>query len=197
MKSSIQSGDQILGAVSQAAAERFLLDLANFRGKTETAARLVKRNRGICADIKVDFEQESPDAAQGWFEITVLQRRLRKAWDAPDARSREWYCFQLRARFWRWEKRDDQGLQALLQDPNVRAIYEDAPPETPFEAVMFYFSSVIGSRAKHCANSTCPAPYFIAQKRAQKYCSAKCTGPAQREAKRRWWAKRPKKSGAR
>lgn len=38
-----------------------------------------------------------------------------------------------------------------------------------------------------CPNPECPAPYFVAGKRSQKYCSKACAAPAQRELKRTWW----------
>lgn len=38
-----------------------------------------------------------------------------------------------------------------------------------------------------CPNPTCPAPYFIAKRRSQKYCSDACSLPAQREFKKAWW----------
>ena len=41
--------------------------------------------------------------------------------------------------------------------------------------------------AKVCANPDCPAPYFIAGKTAQRYCSEACAEPSQRAYKLRWW----------
>jgi len=45
-----------------------------------------------------------------------------------------------------------------------------------------------------CRNPECPAPYFFARRRDQRYCSAVCAGPAKKAAKLRWWHKhkRPK-----
>ena len=40
---------------------------------------------------------------------------------------------------------------------------------------------------KVCANQDCAAPYFIAGKTAQRYCSDGCAQVFQREWKRRWW----------
>jgi hypothetical protein len=45
----------------------------------------------------------------------------------------------------------------------------------------------IADRMRYCPNPTCPAPYFIARRRSQKYCSDDCALPAQRELKRAWW----------
>ena len=60
-------------------------------------------------------------------------------------------------------------------------------PLTPFEAAMFYLQTHLADKIRRCPNATCPAPYFFAAKRAQKFCSTKCAEPAQRESKRRWW----------
>jgi hypothetical protein len=54
---------------------------------------------------------------------------------------------------------------------------------------MFYFQRQLTGLAKYCGNETCPAPYFIATKKWQKFCSEKCAGPANRESKREWWRK--------
>jgi len=45
----------------------------------------------------------------------------------------------------------------------------------------------IVDRMRYCPTLGCPAPYFIAQRRSQKYCSDACAVPAQREFKRAWW----------
>jgi len=58
---------------------------------------------------------------------------------------------------------------------------------TPFEAAMFHLQTNLADKIRRCPNQTCPAPYFFAVKKAQKFCSTKCAEPAQREAKRRWW----------
>jgi hypothetical protein len=44
-------------------------------------------------------------------------------------------------------------------------------------------------RARYCANPECPAPYFFVKRKNQRYCSEICAAPAQRELKRKWWAK--------
>jgi len=46
----------------------------------------------------------------------------------------------------------------------------------------------VADRMRYCPNPTCPAPFFIANRRSQKYCSDACSAPAQREFKRDWWS---------
>ncbi len=190
MSSGQEQGTKILGMLAKADAERFLSDLANWQagkpGAIEPAVRwFFNRNKQIVADIKVDFS-DSIAMAEAWFELSVFQQRLRKAWKAPDVREREWYSFQLLARFWKFANRGDARLQALLKDPAVTDVWLDPPPVTAFEAAIFHLKA-LSDKAKYCAGPDCAARYFVAQKRWQKYCSEKCAGPANREAKRRWW----------
>jgi hypothetical protein len=63
---------------------------------------------------------------------------------------------------------------------------KEPPPQTPFEQAAFQFHRV-AARARHCNNFDCPAPYFFARRKGQKYCTPKCAGVGEREAKRRWW----------
>jgi hypothetical protein len=83
----------------------------------------------------------------------------------------------------------------LAQIEFSKLTWLEPPPVTPFEAAVFYFQTSIADLAKHCGNSECPAPYFIAIKKWQKYCSEKCAGPAARESKRRWWQENRAKNG--
>jgi hypothetical protein len=46
--------------------------------------------------------------------------------------------------------------------------------------------------ARVCANPDCAAPYFIASRASQQYCSDGCAEVFQRESKRQWWEKRGK-----
>ena len=39
----------------------------------------------------------------------------------------------------------------------------------------------------YCGNPECPAPYFLAKKSSQRFCSEVCAQAGQREAKRNWW----------
>jgi hypothetical protein len=41
--------------------------------------------------------------------------------------------------------------------------------------------------AKFCANPDCPAPYFIAKRATQRYCSPDCLKPFQKQWKLDWW----------
>lgn len=70
-------------------------------------------------------------------------------------------------------------LMGLLMLPEVAL--------TSFEAAIFYLQTQLTDKLRRCPNPTCPAPYFFATKKGQKFCSTACAEPAQRESKRKWW----------
>jgi hypothetical protein len=80
---------------------------------------------------------------------------------------------------------DDHFLDFWVRTWSVQRP-EEPPPQTAFEQAAFYLYRV-ATRARVCNSSDCPAPYFLSVKKGQKYCSTKCSGLGEREAKRRWW----------
>jgi hypothetical protein len=59
-------------------------------------------------------------------------------------------------------------------------------PETDLQKALYLLLRRSG-RAKVCANPECPAPYFVANKARDRYCSPACLQPFQRQWKRDWW----------
>ena len=110
--------------------------------------------------------------------IWTLREQLRRVWDQPDQRTREWGVFLLLL-----TTRGEAGSRhvTLLGFPGP------LPPPTPFELALLHFVKT-ADRARHCQNPDCVAPYFFAKRRSQKYCSEVCALPAQRAFKRQWWA---------
>jgi len=51
----------------------------------------------------------------------------------------------------------------------------------------------IAKRMKLCRNRECQHPFFLAERRTQKYCTQECARPAKSAAKLRWWNKHGKK----
>lgn len=189
--------------------------------------RLIKRFPDIFVKLDVMFaDSDAKVGLRGKDELLRsawgIRETLRAAWDAPDARQRDFYIFRLRELYdlqWR-HFQIEQVVPAMMRlasqtDPNAEILiglettiagfaergrfwgYLVKPPPqlTPFEQVMVHFQR-IGENARHCPNPECPAPYFFARRRQQRYCSEVCAEPAQREAKRRWWnANRAKGKG--
>jgi hypothetical protein len=174
-------GEKILGAVSREAAERLLVDWANLLNKPETIERLLRRYEVVLAPFV--SEADGPTRLNA-YEVIRLRNHLRKAWDAVDRRTRDWHIFQLRSLFNQWSR----GFEAA-EDVTTKSVdwFEDPPAITPLEATMVYFQNGLANKAKHCGGTTCSAPYFIAKKKGQKHCSAKCSADATRQSKREWW----------
>jgi hypothetical protein len=163
-------------------------------------SRLIKRHPEIFGLFVSDPPADSESLIRGedWALVAHVQRFLRLAWDSPDSRHRDWYLFKARDHYHHnrvfmplWQKRMRQAADLRQEIDKPLTDEEDRARISPpllgaFEQVMYYFQR-ISSRARHCPNPDCPAPYFLAKKKGQKYCSAKCSAPAQREQKKLWW----------
>lgn len=172
MGTSKQTADKILGMITSRRAEGLLVSWANLIAP--------KRMRVHYSDLVGSLSDH---------ELLYLRDELRLVWDAQDRRHREWYLFRLRDSFQHDVIMADVMAKREPPNPGRLALRLAAPPElTPFEAALFYFQTRLGELARHCGNVTCPAPYFIAKKKWQKYCSESCAGPATKEAKRKWWS---------
>jgi hypothetical protein len=130
-----------------------------------------------------------------FLAVNTVQRFLRMAWDATDLRRREWFIFKARYYYHQHNVSIPPGFsiaEEVSREEKARILHESRaaeqapPPLTPFEQVAYHFHR-IADRARRCGNPECPAPYFFARKKGQKYCSATCAGPAQRAQKLRWW----------
>jgi hypothetical protein len=129
------------------------------------------------------------------YSTPSLRDALRAIWIAPDKRTKEWGVFRLIE-------------SAVISDTNptphsasttfqiVDGHVLPLPPPTSLEYCLRYLLRN-GNRAVVCANAECPAQYFFAGRRSQKYCSEECAQPAQRKFKREWWAKNGEKWRAR
>ncbi len=225
MKSSRKTEDKILGVMPVKQAERLVTFLANcslpMRPVKDARDYYSSRHKGIDEaglDAMVaesrpnEYPEQVPDEASAalrklyadypeifgavsGFDIHGLQTALRRVWDAPDHRHRDWFLFKARDH-WRevllrrFMIEGSQLAQTLDRQEfmtKVKAGMFGPPEVTPIEAALYHLQR-IGDLARHCLNSDCPAPYFIATKRWQRYCSPECAVPAQREAKRKWWA---------
>lgn len=205
MNSSHKQGRKnlVLGVISKVDAERLLTDWANLpdlpKSMTEfdevpdsvakAYYRLLDRHPRVFGPIegrgKSVTEDGIPPTSSTCFHVRTWRDRLRLAWAAEDRRRREWHLFALRLDYHR-----ELGIHALPSEfstDQLMSLLWTVPPITALEAALFYLSAGIGDRARVCRGPGCPARYFIAKKRWQRYCSEVCALPAQQEAKRKWW----------
>jgi hypothetical protein len=166
------------------------------------------------------------DATEHRDTLVQIRDYLRKVWDEPDSRRRDWYLFRLRETyqlaiaFASEEAKDFQkklplvtlnllsgylkGEHAAARDRLLEEVWDyrrrvdeayEPPAPSALEAALYFLQDRLRGLTKHCGNPDCPAPYFIAKKRWQRYCSEECAGPAARESKRQWWRQNRAKDG--
>lgn len=182
---------QILGVLSTSKAEQLLLDLAN---DTSQARMFARHPEILMGDVS------GPTCAlMNSAMLAQMRRYLRNAWDTVDPRLFDWSVWSAQSFYFTelllYEQRGVPAKKEDLQHPDLLFLLKETPPKevTPVEAALFYFRHN-RRRALHCPNPDCPAPYFFASKKGQKYCSEACARPAQQASKRRWWAENRGKS---
>lgn len=188
---------QTLAKYSPKQLEQFLVELANLQDDVDAAKRFINRfaafiphdDEGLAA-IKIEGVARRVSEL-GWTGETLwvitLKLMLNDIWTEPDSRQKEWEVFVFRYALYKWADRalTTDDLFKILSAPSKRF---RVPPPTPFEQALTYLVKA-GDRARYCANPECPAPYFFVKRKNQRYCSEICAAPAQRELKRKWWAK--------
>jgi len=187
--------------ISRGRAELFLTEMANLGGDLAAVRRLnghfpeIVPGRSWWLQKQIDpLQATSPEVGQVvdqiddllWVgQMVQVRDAVRIIWREPDLRKREWLAFRLRD--YLLVKTDPQFAHAsgLMSGPGGDSI-DQLPPPSIFEQAIMYLLK-LADLARYCANPECPAPYFLAKRRSQKYCSDGCSKPAQKEFKRRWW----------
>jgi hypothetical protein len=202
-KSSQKPPRQILGVLSAARAERMLTEWVNTDLACFTDANAWERLFRLYPEIpSVPSSDILPFGEKKWLlfhqQMEMAEEvaaDLARAWESPDLRHFEWYTWkaQMDYEFQAASARHDllePGVSIENMPSAIAAITESGEPPvtiTPVEAAIYHLRRN-RKRALHCPNPDCPAPYFFASKKGQKYCSLECAKPSQRESKRRWWA---------
>jgi hypothetical protein len=178
-----------------------LRELANLRDDPKDFERFVKRRPRFVPVLERDLPGVGPiGKAQIPNKFWTLHERreaLRRIWrgssltlselllpNEPPEKLRDQEAYK--------DRDDETGQQTgWIWEPQVNLdwqrrefIYE---PRTDFQRALYGLFRQ-SARAKVCGNSECPAPFFIAHKPTQRYCSEACAEVFQREWKRRWWA---------
>lgn len=150
-------------------------DYSNRRDTHKDVERLLRDYPDIFANLpegSYQWATGQPAFARNrkWDALVGPMLKIQLAIDAADERSRDWHLFQMRLYYF------------TVTNPKAVGV----PPLTAFERAVYHFQR-IAHKAKHCQNPECPAPYFLAKKKGQKYCTEDCAADSQKEYKRKWW----------
>jgi hypothetical protein len=177
---------------------RFILDFVNLQAdRTQFVWKLAKRHPKM-VPLPEDIEGTLPEDLKGkddffgpgygkyWLEsfFWYLLDSLRCAWREPDGYERTAELASLHYRVWATRQRyDEKHSQAAFRVSgclfNVFLAMRLADQDQDKMAI--------------CQNPECCTPYYFLCKKGQRFCSEKCSGVGNREAKRRWWTKHGKK----
>ena len=192
----------LAGRVNPPRVEKFLQGLLNLHLYDEAAFSRFMENYGdlLPTSTRLLPEASVPPFISGEYAgpnkkdlVASALRHLAQAWRARTVLAREFALLQLAARC--VSPGEEPPIGGSIDSPYLNAIHyneqywanQPGPAFDPFLLVILR-ALHLADRMRYCPNSTCPAPYFIAKRRSQKYCSDACALPAQREFKRAWWA---------
>jgi hypothetical protein len=142
-----------------------------------SVARVIPQLQERMTEEEFDALERNPDGKIPELLVLLLSDFIQQAWSSPDLREREWKLFLARKQI--WDLLMPAGWEAPLS----------APPRIPLEDAVLYLQSQ-EHRARRCANIDCPAPFFFANRKNQKFCRDECAAPAKSAAKKRWWEER-------
>jgi hypothetical protein len=177
--------------VTAARSRKFLLELANLRTDDMNAWR---RFEELYSEL-LPNEVKSVTSARGAGLLGLIDDRnilltlgefrdgVRAVWEASDQRTREWGVFRLVEAL----KLIPASWSPLAVFDRVEGRIPPLPKPSALESMLRYVCTE-GRRLRICPNANCPAPYFLAPRQHQRYCSESCAEFFQRQYKREWWA---------
>jgi len=193
--SSLETLHNLARRIDRGDAERFMVELLNLRNEDQGAARRF----GAMFEDYVPYRHIRMPR-----RLSLTQQELPAATNAENSarlihntRSFEWLKVKLKDA---WVQpttlaREVAVLGVLHEALNSYVRQESTLPEEEQRrhraygniALTMLHAERIVDRMRYCPNPHCAAPYFIAKRRSQKYCSDACSLPAQREYKKAWW----------
>jgi hypothetical protein len=156
------------------AEERLLLELANLHdnGVLRFLGGPYLRNEATAA-WKALFGRET--------ESSILEARneLRELWEASAPATRKEEILTA------WLRRGPADFLLPRWKGRTLSLF---PNYVNLRALLFIGILHRSARFARCQNPDCPAPYFLANRRSQKYCErGDCTAYAQRKYALKWW----------
>jgi hypothetical protein len=174
---------------------RFLARFGEFDLSNDNIARRITTRRAsilFCPDDEV-IER---------LVVPYVRIFARKIWLEQDFRTRDFAWVLFRADLL-WDPNEDflffwhllrvfdmekraYSDQTWAEESQIDPQLPGAPKELEFERALRYLMEH-HKLTRHCPNPDCPAPYFLALRHTQRYCSEKCAQSGERDTKRKWW----------
>jgi hypothetical protein len=182
-----------LKPASALASERQVLtDFANIRDEKVEKFRAEHRDFFLADNLSEEGWQNGFLLRLGGAGRTILSGH---ALHLAEALSKDLPNVTLRMRdilrrIWRGDPSANEYLKALLYGSRVEFDWKRGEityePRNEFERALYALFRN-SSHAKICANAECTAPYFIARRTTQRYCSPDCAEVFQQRWKLDWW----------
>lgn len=115
----------------------------------------------------------------------MIAETIRKLQPTPSLRTRD----MLRL-IWKGDSDANDYLKVLLSGSRTQFDWNRGelvygPQNELEEAIYALFRN--SRLARVCENTDCPAPFFIAKRKSQRYCGEECASVYQKAWKRKWW----------
>jgi len=179
---------------TKVAMKRLLCDLADmdddgvsrFRKKWDSLYRkytdqelLTLRDelRLLWGGLNVDVREEDP---QPRLQSKERVERLLRVWGNFPGTPLE----QLICEHWLRDEKRWVVVEWTSKSRSIKASRHCLP------AILAFGCVIHGTRLQVCRNAECPAPYYLASRSDQKFCTSKCASPSKQAAKRKWWRER-------
>lgn len=162
----------------------FLREMANLRDDNNGIARFQERYQPFFLSYeKPELLRLRDELRALWTGGKQMPTELAAVWDEEYAAGtgtllEEFVCN-------RWLRGTRGGLVILMG--------EIQPDPYALPALLAYSVHLSSDRMRVCRNRDCPAPYFVAGRRDQRFCSIECATPAKRAAKLRSWHRNKRK----
>ena len=194
--------------IPKAELERLMLNIANLRfpGDDDFGWAATSRDRKQFTErlreetvkywprlwMPIENQKLSPQdrALEVVRQMRMYLRLFWKASGSDNEHSRDWYIHRAREYYYRlqiaakvWSEEESQRdlvSQQLLDTPPVR---------NPIETALYHLqkrAAKPSTSPRVCPNDDCERPYFLANKKGQKFCSLDCRRPSTLSSKRNY-----------
>jgi hypothetical protein len=175
-------------------AELFLERLANLDATDEKKVVVFAERFSDLLPTRTKIGAREPDKFSRTFSFlrsllaNQIQPQLRIIWREPAPLAKEAGLMMLGAAYMKGCSRQEWAEISAFPPGVLRTLQALGVPSGAdgFLMVLLYALKHV-HLLRYCGNADCKEPYFVAKRASQVFCGGPCAGPAQREAKKRWW----------